>query len=220
MSTLVVAPHPDDEVLGAGGLIARRRAQGRDVHVAVVTRPSANVVPESLIEQCRGELRQAHAVLGISSCTFLDFPAPMLDAVPLHEIADALSGLVAQVEPDEVLLPHAGDIHIDHRVVNLAGLVAVRPRGGSAVRRVLAYETLSETEWAPPNTGNAFVPTYFVDISEAIDLKLQALGHYVSQLRPFPDPRSLEAVEALARVRGSTVGVQAAEAFLTLRVME
>ena len=218
--TIVVAPHPDDEVLGCGGLIARRSRAGETVHVVVVTRGAPDIFDPALIDRGRAELAEAHAVLGAAHCHFLDFPAPKLDTVPVHRIADSLKDVIGSTGATEVLLPHGGDIHTDHRIVHIAGLVATRPRAGSVVERVLAYETLSETEWAPPTLADAFVPTVFVDISDVLDTKLDALAKYQSQLHEFPDPRSVRAARALAELRGASAGFDAAEAFALLRSRE
>jgi len=220
MNVLVMATHPDDEVLGCGGVMARHADQGDGIHVLVVTRGVPEIFPPSEIEQTRGELRRAHELLGVASCRFLDLPAPKLDMVPQCELAQAISGAVRELQPRTVYLPHHGDLHIDHRAVYLASLVAVRPVNACPVRRVLCYETLSETDWAPPRPDQTFVPTVFVDISEHLTRKLEALACYQSQLRPFPNPRSPDAVEALARLRGSTVGVAAAEAFVLVRQID
>ena len=183
---------------------------GDAVHVVVVSKgKSAAIV--------RPECQAAHRVLGTAGVTFLDFPAARLDAVPGCEIADALGELVEHHRPNTVYLPHRGDIHADHQVVHLATLVACRPINQCSVRRMLCYETLSETEWSTPAGDQAFVPTVFVDISGTLATKLEAMRCYVSQLRPHPHPRSTEGLEALARLRGTVVGAQAAEAFALVR---
>ena len=217
MRVLVVATHHDDEVLGCGGVIARHTAHGDDVHVLIMTTGIPELYPPELIERARRELRAAHDILRVSGVTFLDFPAPRLDSVPGYELADAISAVIDVRQPEIVYLPHRGDIHADHRAVHLAVLVAARPIGDCPVRKLLCYETLSETEWAPPFGDDAFLPTVFVDISEHLESKLRALACYRSQLREPPHPRSLSCIEALARLRGSTANVQAAEAFMLVR---
>ena len=220
MNILVVATHPDDEVLGCGGVIARHASRGDRVDVVVVTRGAPDLYDENQVKTLRKELEAAHAVLGVSAVHFLDFPAPKLDLVPAHELADSISGLFNSLQPAAAYIPHRGDLHSDHRAVFGAALVAVRPIGKSPVRRVLSYETLSESEWSAPVAEDAFLPSVFIDISPFLEKKKQALAAYRSQLREFPHPRSLLAVESLARLRGSTVGVQAAEAFQLIREIE
>jgi LmbE family N-acetylglucosaminyl deacetylase len=156
-------------------------------------------------------------LLGTKGLLFLDFPAPRLDVVPTATLANALKDVIAEVQPATVYLPHHGDIHGDHKAVYWATLVATRPNGGFVPRRLLCYETPSETEWGAPNPADAFVPTVFVDISQHLGTKLEAMKCYQSQLAPSPGARSLASIEALARFRGATIGVVAAEAFCLVR---
>ncbi len=217
MLVAVIAPHPDDEILGCGGAVARHVDQGDEVHVIVASRGMPEIFPPEEIDGTRQELRAAHEVLGVSAAHFLDFPAPKLDVVPGHELADGLTGLLGDLRPEVLYVPHWGDLHGDHRAVFDASLVAARPVGAYSVRRLLCYETLSETEWAGPRTSEAFTPSVFVDIAAVLDRKLKAMACYRSQLKSPPHPRSLEGIEALARVRGATVGCAAAEAFFLVR---
>jgi LmbE family N-acetylglucosaminyl deacetylase len=220
MKILVLATHPDDEVLGCGGSIARHTASGDRVEVLVVTRGTPEKYSKEQVDLLRQELEAAHAILGVSKVHFLDFPAPKLDTVPLCELADSLGTALAAAQPEVLYLPHRGDLHSDHRAVFAAAMVAARPIGGNGARRLLCYETLSETEWAAPVIEEAFLPTVFVDISDFLEKKKQALACYRSQLKEFPHPRSLQGVEALARLRGSAVGVNAAEAFQLIREID
>jgi len=220
MNILVVATHPDDEVLGCGGVIARHASHGDRVDVVVVTRGAPELYDDNQVMTLRKELNAAHAILGVSAVHFLDFPAPKLDQVPAHELADAIAGKFSALQPAVVYIPHRGDLHSDHRAVFAAALVAARPIGANPVRKVLSYETLSETEWAAPVAEDAFLPSVFIEITPFLEKKTQALTAYRSQLREFPHSRSLLAVESLARLRGSTVGVPAAEAFQLIRSIE
>lgn len=220
MRILVVAPHPDDEVLGCGGAIARHVANGDEVHVVVVGRGIPEQFSDESVARSRSELARAHEVLGVTGCRFLDFPVPRLDVVPAHELADALGSLLHELAPHTVYLPHHGDIHSDHRQVHHATLVAARPLAGCTVRRILAYETLSETEWARPTPEAIFCPTVFINIEDQLPRKLEAMACYESKLQPPPHPRSLESIERLARLRGSTVHLHAAEAFSQIREIQ
>lgn len=217
MKVLVVATHPDDEVLGCGGVIARYSAEGASVQVLVVTRGSADIFPAEFIEQGRRELAEAHRILGVSEVRFLDLAAPKLDTIPGHLIADRIKQCIDELEPEVVYLPHFGDLHADHRAVYYATLVAARPIHHSPVRRLMSYETLSETEWAPPTGEQTFVPTVFVDISNVLEKKLAAMRCYASQIQESPHPRSLQGIRALAQMRGATVSCDAAEAFMLVR---
>lgn len=217
MRVLVIAPHPDDEILGVGGTIAKRSNAGDEVYVCVVTKGFPPLFDQEMIEQGRRECVQADRMLGVRETYFLDLPAVMLETVPRYELNRKIAEVVQKVDPDEVYIPHRGDMQIDHQMVVDAAMVAVRPRGKRYPRRVYAYETLSETGWNIPNTTNEFIPTVYEDISGTVDAKIGALSVFRSQLAQFPEARSVGAVEALARFRGATVGVSAAEAFCLIR---
>ena len=219
-NTLIVAPHPDDETLGCGGTMKKLASKGIQVFVLVVTRGKKGVYSEDRIKNVREETKMAHAILGVKETRFLDFPAPDLDTISIAELSGAISSVIQEFEVDTLYLPHLGDIHHDHKAVFNAGLVAARPVQQNPVKRVYSYETLSETEWAVPIGSDAFVPTRFNNISNVIEAKLEAMKCFKSQLRDFPNPRSLKAIEALANFRGSTVGYTHAEAFMTIREIE
>ena len=219
-NTLIIAPHPDDEILGCGGTIKKLSASGTRVVVLVATRGKKEMYSEERILNVRNEARKAHKILGVTETRFLDFPAPDLDRVSLAEISGAISEVIREYDIATVYLPHYGDIHHDHRVIFQAGLVAARPVNGNPVKSIFSYETLSETEWAAPLGDMTFIPTRFVNISDFFNLKLEAMKCFKSQLRDFPNPRSLKAIEALANLRGSTVGFNFAEAFMTIRIIE
>ena len=216
MKVLVLAPHPDDEVLGCGGVIARGTASGHETHVVVITRGAADIFDPAGIAATRVEMRKAHGILGVAQTHELEFPAPRTDTVAIHIVADQIRKIVKEVQPDVVYVPHHGDLHHEHEIVYTAGLVASRPTH-SSVRKILAYETLSETDWAPARPDTTFIPNVFTDISQFVHLKLDAMRCFQSQLHVAPAPRSVEALEALARLRGSTIGVHAAEAFMLVR---
>lgn len=217
MKVLVIAPHPDDEVLGVGGTIAKYTAQGHEVHVCVVTRGGMPLFSEASVLRVREECRQAHKMLGVRGTVFLDFPAVMLETVPRYELNDAILRVISEVGPEEVYIPHRGDMQLDHKMVVDAAMVALRPKNAHVPRRVYAYETLSETGWDVPNTVNDFIPTVYQDISDHLEKKLEAMAAFESQLAEYPNPRSLQAVRALAMFRGATVNVAAAEAFELIR---
>ena len=217
MRVLVIAPHPDDEIIGVGGTIAKRVNNGDEVYVCVVTKGQEPMFKKEFIEQGRTECREADARLGVAETIFLDFPAVMLETVPRHELNGKISNLIQQLKPEEVFIPHRGDMQLDHRMVVDAVMVAVRPRGDFFPKRVYAYETLSETGWNIPNTVNEFIPTVYEDVSEFMDIKLKAMQVFESQLGTFPEARSIGVIEALARFRGATVNVRAAEAFCLIR---
>ena len=214
---VLVAPHPDDEVIGVGGTIAKRVNAGDDVYVCVVTKGVTPLFQEKFIEKTRQECCEADAKLGVKETIFLDFPAVMLETVPRYEFNGKISEVINSIKPDEVYIPHRGDMQIDHQMVVDAAMVAVRPRGNNYPKRVYAYETLSETGWNIPNIVNEFIPTVYEDITDTYDVKLEAMAIFESQLSVFPEARSIGAVEALAKYRGATVSVKAAEAFSLVR---
>jgi N-acetylglucosamine malate deacetylase 1 len=218
--TLVVAPHPDDEILGCGGTIKKHTSFGDEVYILVVTRGKKELYSDERILNVRAEALEAHKILGIAETRFLDFPAPDLDLISLAELSNAIVQVLKELKIDSIYLPHRGDIHHDHKAVFNAGLVAARPSKGSTIKRIFSYETLSETEWAPPFGDDAFIPTRFVNITSEFAFKLEAMKCFKSQLREFPNSRSLESIEALANLRGSTVGFTHAEAFMTIRLIE
>lgn len=200
--------------------MARHAAKGDEVYVVIVSRGIPEIFPPAVIEKTRDELTRAHALLGVRKVEFLDFPAPKLDVVPGHQLADGLKQAFDRIQPDIVYVPHHGDIHADHKAVYWASLVALRPNRGARAQRVLCYETLSGTEWGAPHPGEAFIPTVFVDISDCLSRKLEAMSCYQSQLQPAPNARSLEAIRALAGFRGATVSAAAAEAFMLIREVQ
>jgi N-acetylglucosamine malate deacetylase 1 len=217
---LVVAPHPDDEVLGCGGVIAKYANLGLKVYVLIVTRGTPKLYSSDKIDNIRREAQSAHRILGVAETVFLDFPAPELDIISLAEISREISEVIKRYNITDLYIPHRGDIHGDHRVVFNACLVAARPVGIYSIKSIFAYETLSETEWAPPFGDDAFIPTKFVDVSATFSKKLEAMNCFKSQLRQFPNPRSIETLTALSKFRGSTVGFLNAEAFMIIRVIE
>ena len=216
-SILVVAAHPDDEVLGCGGYIANQVWSGDEVFVTFlsdgVTSRQGNLGLQE-IESRRNAARSASKVLGASDVSFGDFPDNKLDAVPLLEIIKSIEAVIERVRPQIVLTHFGGDLNIDHRIVNQAVLTACRPTPKQGVKEILFFEVPSSTEWQVPIEGEAFIPTWFEDISETLELKIKALTAYEHELREWPHPRSVKAVEHLAHWRGASCGVDAAEAFV------
>lgn len=216
---LIVAPHADDEILGCGGVIYRKIKEGNNVSILIVTRGTPKLYSEERVLNVRKEAKESHKILGVNKTLFLDFHAPELDVTSSAEIARAISEVIISNKIDEMYIPHRGDIHSDHTVVANACFVAARPVNNCTVKAIYAYETLSETEWAPPFGDDAFIPTHFVDITDYFDFKLKAMECFKSQIKKFPNPRSLECIEALSKFRGATVGVNRAEAFMVIRTI-
>ena len=214
---LVIAPHPDDEVLGCGGTIKKHINSGDEVYLCEVTKSYTPDFPEDFVKIEMEELKEAAKSLGIKETFLLDLPAVKLDIlVGQKRLNDLLWEVVQKVKPKVVYIPFYGDINQDHRWISEAALVAVRPKPGSSVEKILIYEVLSETEWGPPSTV-PFVPNVYIDISSTIKDKLKAMECYKSQLFPYPHPRSLETIEILAKKRGTEVGLGYAESFMLAR---
>lgn len=223
MNILIFAPHPDDEVIGCGGTIARYVSNGDTVNVCIVTRGKPPIFnhPAETIEDLPhdlfNEIKASHEILGVTETYYLEFPAVMLETIPRYELNNKVLELISELKPDIVYMPHFGDMQKDHMLTAEAIMVAVRPKGNHIVQYVYSYETLSETEWNIPHAANAFMPNSYVNISDYINIKHRAMNCYQSQLSSFPNPRSIEAMEALAKYRGSTMGARAAEAFMLIR---
>lgn len=213
MKVLVFAPHNDDEVLGVGGTIAKFSKLGYEVFVCEVTKSST----EENWKKIRSEALAAHQVLGVKESIFLDFPVVQLRETPLVKINMELLKVVQEVQPNIAFIPHKGDMHMDHAVVSHSAMVAMRPIKNVKVENIYVYETLSETEWNIPTVDHAFIPNVWSDISTFIEIKKEAMDCYKSQLNKPPHPRSLEIIEALATLRGSTIGVSFAESFMLVR---
>jgi len=213
----VIAPHPDDETLGAGGTISRLAAEGVEVSVLVVSGHLPPLYAPEIFERTHAEALAALRKLGVARSLFLRVPATKVHEAPVAELNEKISQFVRESAPDLVLIPFP-DRHIDHRVIFDAALVACRPVGTSAPKAVLAYETLSETHWNAPGIEPAFVPELFIDISDRIDTKAAALECYASQMKGAPS-RSVDACKALARFRGSQNGCTYAEAYKVVRIV-
>lgn len=214
---LVIAPHPDDEILGAGATIAKMVAQGTDVSVVIVTKGMEPKFSEEMVRQTRAETKAAHDLIGVEETIYLDLPAAELDSVSEAELGRTISDVVHKINPDILFIPFCGDVHFEHQKVALASMVASRPHRDNFPAKVLAYETLSETNWNAPYLSASFIPNVFVDVSQYLEIKIKAMRCFESQLFEFPHERSLESIEVLARHRGSTVKSRAAEAFVLIR---
>ena len=215
MRVLVFAPHNDDEVLGVGGTIAKYVKQGQEVFVCEVTSWLEN--PEST-ESIKKEALCAHEILGVKETVFLDLPVVGLKETHTRIKNKKFLEVVREIKPNIAFIPHVGDMHIDHAETAAAAMVALRPIDNPQLQAIYTYETLSETEWNIPNVQNAYVPSVWNDVTDTFDRKIEAMKCFNSQLRDFPHPRSIEAIEALAKLRGSTIGVTYAETFMSVRV--
>ena len=217
MNVLVIAPHADDEILGVGGTIAKYIKEGHKVYICIASRGYPPLFSNEYVEGIIKEAIKCHKFLEVEKTFFLDFPAAMLEKANRNEINDKLYGVIDEVKPDIVFVPHYGDMQKDHEIIAKSCMVALRPKYQHKVKAIYSYETISETEWNIPHATNTFIPNVYIDISDYIQTKLDAMAQYKSQLSDFPNARSLEALEALARYRGSTINVCAAESFALIR---
>lgn len=221
---MVVAAHPDDEVLGCGGAIARM-ALSVPVYILIVgegitarfdTREQADSASLGRLHQQASEVAK---ILGAKSVKLLGLPDNRLDMVPLLELTKHVERALEETRPYAVFTHHFGDLNIDHRQVAQAVLTATRPLPKSCVQEVYAFEVPSATEWAFSRLEPNFRPNIFLDVSDVIERKLTALTLYGGEVRPYPHPRSPQALRARASYWGSVVGRPYAEAFEAVRVI-
>jgi len=213
----IIVPHPDDEILGAGGIIARYSALGWNVNALVVSGHLPPLYPEEEFKKTQSEYVASSKVVGINKTEFLKIPATKIGDVPVAELNKSLSQFIEESDPSILLIPFP-DRHIDHRIIFEASMVASRPVGpGKKINLIAAYETLSETHWNAPYLEPNFIPNINIDISNFIDKKIEALRCYKSQIDETESPRSIDAIKALAKFRGSQAGFKFAESFVCIR---
>ncbi|NEQ36718.1 MAG: PIG-L family deacetylase [Okeania sp. SIO3I5] len=221
MKVLVIAAHPDDEVLGCGATIAKHALRGDVVHVLILAEgiTSRDLQPDR--EKRNYELsalaevpREAAKILGAASVELHNFPDNRLDSCNLLDIVKVVEQAIDKHQPEIIYTHHRGDLNIDHCYVHQAVVTATRPLPNRSVKTLLFFEIASSTEWQTPYSAPIFAPNWFVDVSDTISLKLKALEAYQSEMRPWPHARSIIALEHLAHWRGATIGVEAAEAFM------
>jgi len=222
---LILAAHPDDEVLGCGGTVAKYADDGAIIHVAflsdgVLSREGINQEKLDEIEKRRIAAKRSCDILGVRSISFGDMPDNRMDSVDLLDVVKVIENLIDQHNPKIVFTHHAGDLNIDHAIAHKAVVTACRPQAGHSVKTLLSFEIPSSTEWQLPYSSSIFAPNWFVDISNHLDCKIAALEAYSKEIRDWPHPRSRKGIEHLAGWRGASVGVNAAEAFMLGRQIE
>ncbi len=221
---LVVAAHPDDEVLGCGGTVARHVAEGDIVQALILAEGATSRGAargsrpgREQTDDLASAARAAARALGCREPILNGFPDNRMDELTFLDIVKVVETYIGEIKPQIVYTHHAGDLNIDHRLTHQAVLTACRPLPGAGVRAIYAFETPSSTGWNDPNTLAVFRPSRYVDIGRHLKAKAAALESYVQEMRAFPHARSKEAVEALAEWRGASVGCAAAEAFEVVR---
>lgn len=220
---LVVAAHPDDEVLGCGGTVARLVEEGHEVYVAILgegitSRYSKHEQSsQSMVEALHACSHKASEILGVSKLFIYDFPDNRFDSVPLLDFIKKVEKLVDLIQPHIIYTHHGGDLNIDHLVTHRAVMTATRPLMQCPVKEILAFEVPSSTEWSFGQFQPTFQANVFVDISTRMKKKIQAMFCYESEFHPYPHPRSSEGLQAIAKRWGTVVGVECAEAFQLIR---
>ena len=223
MKVLVIAAHPDDEVLGCGATAARLAEEQHEVHFAIlgegITSRHAHRsdADESQLAGLHRQARAAAAKVGAKSLVLHRLPDNRLDTMPLLEVVKMVEELVDRMRPEVIYTHHPGDLNIDHGVIHRAVLTATRPTPGQSVREIYAFEVPSSTEWAFGSLPPVFRPNVFVDVSATLETKIAAMACYETETREFPHPRSPEALRAVAMRCGSIAGCHAAEAFELVR---
>lgn len=226
MNILIVAAHPDDEILGCGGTMARFAKEGNAVYPLIlgegITSRDGNRDRQKRakeIEELKNHIRMANRTVNAKDVFVFDFPDNRFDTVPLLDIVKIIEKIKMDINPDIVFTHHIGDLNIDHQIAFQAVMTAFRPIMGEGAKEIYSFEVPSSTGWNKPSSSNYFMPNYFVDVSETLDLKIKALREYKSEIREFPHPRSTGAVEIFARRWGIQVGLNAAEAFEAVRII-
>jgi LmbE family N-acetylglucosaminyl deacetylase len=221
-SVLIIAAHPDDEVLGCGGTMARHASYGDTVNVVIlgegITSRNANADPvsrETELSELGVAAQRANRILNVAELILHDFPDNRMDSLPRLDVIKTVEGFIERFQPSIVYTHHGGDVNVDHRCTHDAVVTACRPMPGQQkVVELLFFEVASSTEWQPSGSKMPFVPNWYVDICETLAFKLEALQAYACEMRDWPNARSVRALEHLARWRGANIGVDAAEAFM------
>jgi LmbE family N-acetylglucosaminyl deacetylase len=225
MNVLVVAAHPDDELLGCGGTVARLAREGHLVYIAILgegitSRHKQKEKGHAIgLKNLHASSRRVAKLLGAKQLSLHGLPDNRFDSLPLLDVIKVVEELIERWNPTAIYTHHGGDLNVDHQVVNRAVLTATRPMEGSGVCELCTFEIASSTEWAFQQLSPAFKPNVFVDISETLPLKLESMRQYESEVRCFPHPRSTQALTAIAQRWGSVVGCKAAEAFELVRLI-
>jgi len=215
---LVVAPHPDDETLGCGGTLLKHKASGDESHWLIVTGiDEATGFSAERVSARNHEIKTVSAIYGFDSVVNLNLPTTKLDILSMQQLVEMIGDVILKIKPEILYVPFPGDIHTDHKVVFQAVAACSKWFRFESIKRILAYETLSETDFAINPDINAFTPNVFVDISEFLQEKLQIMQIYKSEMGLFPFPRSEKAIVALSQIRGAAAGCEAAEAFMLLK---
>ena len=220
MKTLVIAPHPDDEILGVGGTLLKRKSQGHELAWVIVTKPSKLLNwSSSQISNRQSQIKEISKKIGFDKVYKLDFPAAGLSQETIPLLINSINKSINDFCPDEIFFPHIGDVHSDHQIIHKAVISSTKSFRNSYLKRLIVYETLSETEYGL-DKSKVFFPNLYIDISNFLTKKINLIKIYSSEIEKFPFPRSEEAIKSLAKYRGSSCNCFAAEAFEILKQIE
>lgn len=214
---LVVAAHPDDEILGAGGTLIRHINQGDVIHFLILSDGETSRTNVSNVQKRRSQAEKVAKSIGAASVALEEFPDNSFDTVPLLSLAKTVEKYVSKLQPVIIYTHHLFDLNVDHRLTAQAVLTACRPQPGVSVKEIYSFEVPSSTEWQAKLPSHVFMPTVYVDITNTIDRKIELLSIYSNELQTYPHPRSKEGIKLLAQYRGLEVGRRFCEAFALLR---
>ncbi|MFH1890124.1 MAG: PIG-L family deacetylase [Candidatus Kuenenbacteria bacterium] len=214
---LVVTAHPDDELLGVGATILKHIDKGDEINILILSDGETSKDSHQDIEGRASQAKQVADFLGVKELFLKQLPDQKFDTVPLLEINKIIEGVVKQVEPHIVYTHAPNDLNLDHQITCKSVLIACRPQPGFSVKKILAFETLSSTEWQVKDSANGFYPTHYENIDKYINKKIKALELYKGELKKYPHPRSSEGIRILAQYRGLEVGYNFAEVFQIIR---
>ncbi len=219
-NVLVVAAHPDDEVLGCGGTIAKHTISGDKVYVLFMTNgvDSRNASSQNIKDRQQAA-KNAADILGVSSIQQLDFPDNKMDTVALLDVVQSIEEVINKLRPEIIYTHHIGDLNIDHQITHKAAMIACRPQPNFCVKEIYAFEVLSSTEWQTPGV-EPFCPNIFIDITDYIDIKKQVLKAYSEEMRQSPHSRSIDNAIRLNALRGNSIGLDYVEAFVIIRIIK
>jgi len=218
---LIVAAHPDDEILGCGGTISKLASNGHEAFTLILGEGITSrdekrntKLKAPAIKELKRQAVQANKLIGVKEVFMNDFPDNRFDTVSFLDIVKAIEKAKKKIRPEKIFTHYESDLNIDHQITQKAVITAARPLPKESVKEILSFEILSSTEWNNPQT---FVPDTFFDITSTIEDKLAALSEYKSELRKFPHPRSLKGVRLNAENWGMKTGVRFAEVFKIVR---
>lgn len=222
---LVVAAHPDDEILGVGATVAKHIKNGDEAYALILGEGQTSrtntreETDQSVVDELHKDSVEASKAIGFKDIYFADFPDNRFDSVALLDIVKVVEEYIKKIKPDIIYTHHGGDLNVDHNYTNRAVMTATRPVNGCPVKEIYCFETMSSTEWNFNYGDDAFCPNTFVDVEDTFNIKIEAMKHYKSELCEFPHPRSLKNMEIIAQKWGATCGLNYVEAFETLRVI-